>query len=126
MRLAERRPQAVGLVRNEDQMDVIVHQAPGEATHLRPKATLAQEPKIEPPVLVTEEDRLLPVPALRHMMRDAGDHDAGKAGHISVWLPHRQTGFNSVLCLRNSRHYSPHKFLSNFLGRDMCRRGDTR
>jgi len=32
-------------------------------------------------VAILEEDRLTPIAARRHMVREAGNHDARKAGH---------------------------------------------
>ena len=81
MRLRQRGAQPVGIGGHEDKVDVIVHQAPGEAFHPRFRAALAQEINVEQAVLVGEEDRLPAIAALGDVMRDAGDDDAGEAGH---------------------------------------------
>jgi hypothetical protein len=62
-------------------VDVIVHQAPGEAFHPRRRAALPQQIEIEAPIRVREEDRLTAIAALRDMVRGTGNDDAGKAGH---------------------------------------------
>ena len=53
----------------------------GEALHARRRASLAQRIEIEEAVGVGEEDRLASVAALGDVVRDAGDYDAGEAGH---------------------------------------------
>jgi YD repeat-containing protein len=81
VRLTQRRAQAIGTLRHEDQVDVIVHQAPGEAAHVRRGAALAHQLQIQAPVLIREEHRLPAIAALGDVVSDAGDDDAGEAGH---------------------------------------------
>lgn len=79
--LAERRAQPVGGFGDEDEVDVIVHQAPAEAGDVRRLAAIGDEGEIGAAIVVGEEHREAAIAALRHMMRDAGDDDAGETGH---------------------------------------------
>ena len=78
MRLAQRGAQAIGMFRNEDEVNVIVHQAPGQTAHLRPCTALAQQFK-EPPVVIAKEHRQPAVAALGdvvgylELLRNSGD-----------------------------------------------------
>lgn len=81
VRLAQRGTQAIAAFGQQDQVDVVVHQAPGQASHLRPGAAIAQQRKVKRAVLVAEEHRQAPVAALGDVMRHAGKDYARKPGH---------------------------------------------
>jgi hypothetical protein len=81
VRFTERRAQPVGACRHQDQVDVVVHQAPGEAAGRTGGESRGEQRQIRGPVLVAEEDRQAAVAALRDMMRDIGNDDAGETGH---------------------------------------------
>lgn len=81
VRFGQRRAQPRRRLGHEDEVHMIVHQTPGEATHLLPRAARRHQPKIEKAIRVGKEDRLPPIAALRHMMRGAGNDDAREAGH---------------------------------------------
>lgn len=59
----------------------ILRQAPRQARQARRRAAIAQQTEIEPPVVVVEEHRHLPVAPLRHMMRDARYDNASGPSH---------------------------------------------
>ena len=75
--------QAVLVARGQNEVDVIGHQTPrpdldpGRATGVR------QQIAIKGVVVLAEEDARASVAALRHMMRQARNDDAGKASHGS-------------------------------------------
>ncbi len=77
VRLAERAPQRAGRGRHQDQVDVIVHETPGEASHAFAPATLGHEVEIGGAVLVAEEDGQPAIAALGDVVRDVRDDDAG-------------------------------------------------
>lgn len=81
MRLGQRGAQAVRCFGDEDEVDVRVHQAPGEAGHARRRAALPEQIEIEDAVGIGEEDRLAAIAALGDVVRGVGDDDAGEAGH---------------------------------------------
>ena len=62
-------------------MDVVGHQAIGPDLDAEATAGFGEPIAIERIVAVLEKDALAPVAALGHMMRQAGDDDAGDAGH---------------------------------------------
>ena len=84
MRLAERPAQRLRAIRDEDEMDVVGHQAIGPDGDALLAALARQEVAIEFVVLVGEKHPLAPIAALRHMMRKAGDNEAGDAGHAGA------------------------------------------
>lgn len=57
-------------------MDVVIHQAPGEARSTGGICSLCDQPEILAPVVVGEEDRQAPIAALGHMMRHIENDDA--------------------------------------------------
>jgi len=67
---------------------------------------LRQRIEVERIVAILEERPLAPVAALGHVMRDAGDYEAGKAGHW-VGLEAELTAVNLVHCHRNPSALSP-------------------
>ena len=90
-------PEAVPVLRHEDQMDVIGHQAPGPDLDV---GSAAEEIAIERIVIATEE-RLLPaVAALGDMVRDTGNDDPGETGHARTSAV-RATHGNKMHCHRN-------------------------
>jgi hypothetical protein len=68
---------AVGGFGDQHEVDVVVHQAPGETAHLRRSATFAQQLQIEPPVGIGEEYRQAAIAALGDVVSDTGDDDSG-------------------------------------------------
>ena len=84
VRLAESRAQAVGALRDEDQMNVVVHQAPGDAARAVGRAGIRHEREIGATVFIGEEDRQSAIAALRDMVRDMRDDDASEPGHVQV------------------------------------------
>jgi hypothetical protein len=81
MRLAERPAQRLRAIGDEDEMDVVRHQAIGPDGDALLAALARQEVAIEFVVLVGEKHPLAPIAALRHMMGKARDNKAGDAGH---------------------------------------------
>jgi len=77
MRLAER----LSAIGNEDQMNVIGHQAIGPDSDAMLTALLAREIAVEFIVGVGEEHGFAPISALRYMVRQAGNDETGDAGH---------------------------------------------
>ena len=71
--------QAVGGRRNQDQVDMIVHQTICGAAHARDGATRAQGLQIGPAITIGEENGFLPITALYDMVRDIGDNEASGA-----------------------------------------------
>ena len=62
-------------------MDVIGHQAIGPAGDAEAPAGFGEPVLVEPVVVGLEEDPLAAIAALSDVMRQAGDNDAGDAGH---------------------------------------------
>ena len=60
---------------------MVRHQAVGPDLGLRARCGGRQQVKIEVIVARLEERLLPPIATLGHMVRDAGDHDAGEAGY---------------------------------------------
>lgn len=81
MRLGQRAPQAIGVRRNEDQMNVIGHQAPGQTMYLALTAGCRHQLDICGIILVPEEYRLPLVAPLGHVMRNPGNHNARQPYH---------------------------------------------
>ena len=77
MRLTKRRAQAVAGLGNKDQMDVIVHQAPGETARAAGGKAGGNELEIGRAIIVAEEDRQAAVATLRDVVSDLRDDDAG-------------------------------------------------
>ena len=61
---------------------MVWHLAIGPDLDAEPGAGFGQPIAIERVILVAEKDALSPIAPLRDMMRDAGKHDAGDAGHV--------------------------------------------
>jgi hypothetical protein len=69
------------IARNENQMNMIGHQAVGPHLNGRFAAVPGEEIAIDLLVARFEENRLTPVATLRDVMRAAGNDDAGETGH---------------------------------------------
>ncbi len=78
---AERPSQSPFRVRNQDEMDVVGHEAIGPASNAVPAALAGQEIAIELVVVVAEEYLLAPIAALGHVMRKARNGETRDAGH---------------------------------------------
>ena len=86
----QRPPQAVGIGRRQDQVNVVGHQAPGNAANALAPAGLGDQSAIGGVILLAKEYLLPPVAALGDVMRDVGNDDAGQTSHA-----HQITGFIS-------------------------------
>lgn len=64
-------------------MDVVRHEAPGSDGDPAGPAVLAQEPGIEPVIVVAEEHRLAPIAALRDVWHDR-PRELGHGGSLSI------------------------------------------
>jgi hypothetical protein len=98
VRLGKRRAETVAIGRHQDEMHMVRHQAVGPNGDMRGAAAFRQQPAIERVVIVTEEDRLPPVAALRHMMRHASRNDSRQTRHATST---QQAAVNYILCPRN-------------------------
>ena len=78
-RQREREPD--GVARNQDQMDVVGHQAIGPDLDPEFAAGFGEPIAIERVVLVAEKDALAPIAALSDVVGNAGQDDASDAGH---------------------------------------------
>ena len=83
VRLPQRSAQAIRILRHEDQMDVVVHQAPGKAARALRLRCICHQRQISMPIFVPEKHRQTPVSALGDMMRNLRDHDAREPGHLA-------------------------------------------
>jgi hypothetical protein len=81
VRLAQHGAQAIGGLGHQDQVDVVIHQAPGQAVHRAGPRALYQKIEVEAAVLVTEKHRQPPITALGNVVRNAGQDYAGETGH---------------------------------------------
>ena len=84
MRLTERAPERFGAIGNEDQMNMIGHQAIGPDSDAMLAALLAQEIAVEFIVGVGEEHGFAPISALRHMVWQAGTTKRAMRGFSKV------------------------------------------
>jgi hypothetical protein len=73
--------QRVGPIGNEDQVNVVRHEAVGENRNTGRTDSLAQERLVEPVVSFPEEDHHAASAALGDVMGDARDHDASDSHH---------------------------------------------
>jgi hypothetical protein len=90
MGAAHRARKARFVLRHENQMYVIWHQAICPDLHAQPAGILGEQTAINLLIAGFEKDRPAPVAALRHMMRQSWNDDAGKAGHgIAAWSAKR-------------------------------------
>ncbi len=83
MRRRERAPQPVRVGRRQDEMHRVRHPAPCPNLDAGGPAMLAEQVAIEGVVGVGEERARAAIAALGDVMRQAGDDDAGEAGHAA-------------------------------------------
>jgi hypothetical protein len=69
--------------RDEEQMHVVRHQAPGPHLHIGSTAVRAQKIPIQRIVAVIEEGSRAAIAALGDVVRVTGDDDAGETGHAT-------------------------------------------
>ncbi len=81
MHARQRAPQAVFVLRDEDEMDVVGHQTPRPNAHARFVRRLGQPVAVGGVVGIGEEHPLAAVAALRYMVGQAGDDDTGETNH---------------------------------------------
>ena len=72
-------------------MDVVGHQAPGQASHAALAASRRHEIEVRRIVGFLEEHRQPAIATLRHVMRYAGDHDTGETGYVRA-ITHKRRG----------------------------------
>jgi hypothetical protein len=77
----ERAAQAVVVMRHQDEMHVVRHQAPGPHGDVSGAAMLGQQVAVERVVRIGKEGAGAAVAALGDVVRMTGDDDAGEAGH---------------------------------------------
>jgi metallophosphoesterase superfamily enzyme len=85
--------ESVGVVGHEDHVDVIGHQHPAPHFDARRRRMNLQQRLVQAEVGRRKESLLPTIAALRHMMRNAGNDEAGEAGHIG-WLASGGQGSN--------------------------------
>jgi hypothetical protein len=83
MHARQRAAQAVGVGRDQDQMHVVRHQAPGPDVDVGRATMAGEQVAVERIVLVAEERPGSPVATLGDMVRETGDDDTSKAGHAA-------------------------------------------
>jgi len=81
MHRRQRPAQPVRVGRHEDQMDMVRHQAPRPDVDPCGATGRCEEVAIQRVVVIAEERARPAVATLRHVVRQAGDNDTGKAGH---------------------------------------------
>jgi hypothetical protein len=87
---------------NGDEMGVVGHQTIGPNRNAKPTAPFGHQVEVVPVVLLAKKGLLSSIPALRDMMRIAGNHDSCDACHDSTVTHHLPIVNNLVLCPRNS------------------------
>ena len=101
MRLAGRDAQPVGVLRRQDQVNVILHQTISPHLHAYRSAALSQKVAVERVALVAEEHPLPPVVPLRHIMRYTRRRYPRQSRHapeISAAAAGRQSNVVSPIC----------------------------
>lgn len=88
MRFAEHCAKAIGVLGHEDEMNVVVHQAPGEAARALRCRGLGEKLEVGTAIIVGEENGQPPVTALGDVMRNTGKNDACKTGHTAAMSTH--------------------------------------
>lgn len=73
--------QTCGTGRNQDQMNVIGHEAPGQHLDRLPAALPTKCTEIDEPIFIISEDVLLIVPSMCDVMRQMWNDDARMAWH---------------------------------------------
>lgn len=81
VRLRQRGAQPVLARGHEDEVDMIVHQAPGEAARALSRASGGEQREIFATVVIGKEDGQAAIAALRDVVGDVGDDDAGESCH---------------------------------------------
>ena len=89
MHPGKRAARAVRVGGHEDRMNVVGHQAPGPDLDPGRPALAAEDVAVKGVILVLEKRPLSTIAALRHVMWDTGNDDAGEAGHAGNILPSR-------------------------------------
>jgi hypothetical protein len=84
VRLADRPRQTVQGGGREDEMHVVGHQAADPARHGVEPALPGQKVAVERVVARLRKQRLPPVAALRYMIGNVGDDDAGETRHQAI------------------------------------------
>jgi hypothetical protein len=98
----QRPPQPVRVERHQHEMHMVGHQAPGPHLDVGLAAVLRQEIAVERIILPAEEGARAAVAALRDMVRDTGDDDAGETTHVSI-MRNGELQSQLVHCHRNSQ-----------------------
>ncbi len=81
MRLAYRLAEAIVPLRSHDQVDVIGHKTAGPDFDLCFLCLLGQQIAIDLVISVFKKDRLAPISALRHVVRQIRNHKTRRSGH---------------------------------------------
>jgi hypothetical protein len=81
MRVSKGARKTFAIGRNENQMNVVGHQAVGPDLNGRFAAVLSEEIAINLLVARFKEDRLTPVATLCDVMRATGEHNSSETGH---------------------------------------------
>lgn len=81
MRFTQSRRQSIPILRQEDQVNMIVHQAPRQTTDTRRGTALCHQIEIKTPVHIPKKDRQPPIAPLRNMMRNFRNDEASEPGH---------------------------------------------
>jgi len=84
--VGDRAPEAMLVGRDDDQMDVVGHQAIGPDFAAGTARSVGQEVAIQRIIGVFEERLLTAVAALGHVIGRAGDDDAREPGHASLQI----------------------------------------
>jgi hypothetical protein len=79
--LADCARQALGRCGRQHEMNMVRHQAPGPARYTIRSTACRQQIAVKRIVALLVKDGFTPVAALRHMMRQSGNREAGDAWH---------------------------------------------
>lgn len=83
------RPEPVGIGGNDDQVNVVGHQAIGPDLSRRGLCGLGQQLAIGEKIILLEKGRAATIAALRDMIGQSGDDEPGKSGDGSLLLSER-------------------------------------
>jgi hypothetical protein len=86
MRFSDRKCQTDLILRNENKMDVIGHQTVRPDLHIGLCGGPRQVVEIDEMIAAFEEDRLAAISALRHMVRQVRNNNAGETRHVPMML----------------------------------------
>jgi hypothetical protein len=92
---------------NGDEMGVVGHQTIGPDCNAAATAPFGHQVEVVPVVFIAKKCPLSAIPALRDMMRIAGNHDSCYACHDSKVPHHLPIVNNLVLCPLNLEFRSP-------------------